>query len=505
MHLPVGMSDASNAQETAHCLAALARAESVDELVAAVRASARQLSGADGIAIVLREGDICHYVEEDAIGPLWKGGRFPAKSCISGWAMERAQTVVIPDVLLDPRIPQDLYRATFVRSLAMVPVGDPVPVAAIGAYWASAAGPRARDVEAVEELARATAGALARLGVVEKAGAAPDRGDEAPLGDQLQRLLPKKRLPPWQGHALAAGLVLLTAMLRLSLMPVLGSSLFFTVFFPAIFVAALLGGAGPAATSVAASTLAAVVIDLTINGPADGARVGAWVFFALTASLAAAIAVAAREAIDRQEGRNSDLELRDQQMATIAREIDHRARNTLSVASALVQLTARRAASPEEMADTLVRQFGAMAAAQNLALKSGSEPVALAELVETCLQPFLGSQPVRIAVDPALAAPRGAEATLALALYELATNAFKHGALSAQGGAVEIASEAGEGQIALVWRETGGPPVTPPDRRSAGTRLIETATGNLPGGRTELRFEPEGVTCRFLWDAPQPG
>ena len=41
----------------------------------------------DGVTLVLRDNGRCHYVEEDAIGPLWKGQRFPLESCISGWVM----------------------------------------------------------------------------------------------------------------------------------------------------------------------------------------------------------------------------------------------------------------------------------------------------------------------------------------------------------------------------------------------------------------------------------
>lgn len=46
--------------------------------------------------------------------------------------MQHRETVAIRDVRFDPRIPQDAYAPTFVRSLVMVPIGRPVPVAALG-------------------------------------------------------------------------------------------------------------------------------------------------------------------------------------------------------------------------------------------------------------------------------------------------------------------------------------------------------------------------------------
>ena len=103
-------------------------------LIESVRQTARQICESDGITFVLRDGGQCHYVEEDAIGPLWKGQKFPLETCISGWAMTRGETAVIEDVFEDPRIPYDAYLPTFVKSLIMTPLGGK-NVAAMGAYW----------------------------------------------------------------------------------------------------------------------------------------------------------------------------------------------------------------------------------------------------------------------------------------------------------------------------------------------------------------------------------
>ena len=112
----------------------LGLARSQVAMIETVRVTARDICQSDGITFVLREGDLCHYVEEDAIAPLWKGQRFPLSSCISGWAMLNAQTAVIEDVFADPRIPHDAYRPTFVKSMIMTPLGEK-NVAAMGAYW----------------------------------------------------------------------------------------------------------------------------------------------------------------------------------------------------------------------------------------------------------------------------------------------------------------------------------------------------------------------------------
>ncbi|MFT3916476.1 MAG: GAF domain-containing sensor histidine kinase [Anaeromyxobacteraceae bacterium] len=143
--------------------AGIAGAHELERLTEIVRRSARALLGADGVTFVLREGGSVHYADEDAIAPLWKGRRFPVDACVSGWAMLHATPVVIPDVFADDRVPHDLYRPTFVRSLVMVPVRPEAPVAAIGAYWAVRRQPTAREVQLLEALAALSSTALANL------------------------------------------------------------------------------------------------------------------------------------------------------------------------------------------------------------------------------------------------------------------------------------------------------------------------------------------------------
>lgn len=77
---------------------ALSLARELPAIMAIVRRAARALTGADGATFVLREGDRCYYADEDAIGPLWKGQRFPIERCLSGWAMTRGQPAIVEDI-----------------------------------------------------------------------------------------------------------------------------------------------------------------------------------------------------------------------------------------------------------------------------------------------------------------------------------------------------------------------------------------------------------------------
>jgi signal transduction histidine kinase len=143
----------------------LSFASSLDVVIAIVTDCTRRLIDADGVSFVLREGDQCFYADEDAIAPLWKGRRFAMPTCISGWCMLNRQTAVIHDIREDPRIPQDAYRPTFVRSLAMAPVRIEDPLAAIGAYWRDAHRIAGWQVTLLESIADAAALAIANVGL----------------------------------------------------------------------------------------------------------------------------------------------------------------------------------------------------------------------------------------------------------------------------------------------------------------------------------------------------
>lgn len=144
-------------------LDALERAESMEGVQHVVRSTARRLVKAHGATLVLLDHGQCFYADEDAASPLWKGQRFPVDHCISGWAMLHRQSVVIPDIRIDDRIPQAAYRPTFVRSLVMVPIRADDPVGAIGTYWARCHHAADDEIEHLTALAEATGQALERF------------------------------------------------------------------------------------------------------------------------------------------------------------------------------------------------------------------------------------------------------------------------------------------------------------------------------------------------------
>ena len=143
----------------------LSLARSVPDIQRIVHTAARELTRCDGATVVLREGDQCHYADDDAIAPLWKGSRFPIDACISGWSMLNREVAVIPDIYSDPRIPHAAYRPTFVKSLVMVPIRTLDPIGAIGIYWAQRHQPTEQEVPLLRALADSTSVAMENVTV----------------------------------------------------------------------------------------------------------------------------------------------------------------------------------------------------------------------------------------------------------------------------------------------------------------------------------------------------
>lgn len=165
LHTPVGTSD--RMVDLVEVIQRLSQARTVQEVQNIVRHAARRLTDADGATFVLCDNNQCHYIDEDAIGPLWKGQKFPIATCVSGWAMLNRKPAVIEDVFADPRVPHAAYQPTFVKSLVMVPIRTFDPIGAIGVYWARKRRPHEDEVSLLQALADTTAVAIENVRLID--------------------------------------------------------------------------------------------------------------------------------------------------------------------------------------------------------------------------------------------------------------------------------------------------------------------------------------------------
>ncbi|GAA2373021.1 hypothetical protein GCM10010170_075540 [Dactylosporangium salmoneum] len=153
--------DASELLNTA--VADLALVQDLEQAQQIIRRTARRLANAHGSSVVLLDHGYCFYADEDAVSPLWKGQRFPVRQCISGWSILHRQPAIVPDIQVDERVPQEAYRPTFVKSLAIVPMRVEDPLGAIGAYWIQPHHVTDEELSRLQSLAEAAGAALTRL------------------------------------------------------------------------------------------------------------------------------------------------------------------------------------------------------------------------------------------------------------------------------------------------------------------------------------------------------
>jgi len=184
----------------------------------------------------------------------------------------------------------------------------------------------------------------------------------------------------------------------------------------------------------------------------------------------------------------------EERQSLLAREVDHRARNALAVVQAIIRLT--RAKTVDGYVEAVEGRIRALSRAHMLLSHARWQGADLGRLVDEELGPYRTGEPGRITVTgPDMVLHPATAQTLALALHELATNAAKHGALSASAGRVQFDWELKAGSLVLNWAETGGPPVKAPASQGYGTRVISASIERQLGGRAGFDWRPEGLRC----------
>jgi hypothetical protein len=146
-------------------MAEMERCTSLSDVLEVLRSRGRAIAKADGVTIVLRQGEEVAYVGEDAIAPLWTGKSFAIRTCISGRAILERQPIMIPNIRLDNRVPLNSYLSTFVQSMVVFPLGAGQPIGALGCYWAEARPIEKGAMALIDYLTRSANTALERLAI----------------------------------------------------------------------------------------------------------------------------------------------------------------------------------------------------------------------------------------------------------------------------------------------------------------------------------------------------
>ncbi|KKZ83540.1 histidine kinase [Rhizobium phaseoli] len=148
----------------------------------------------------------------------------------------------------------------------------------------------------------------------------------------------------------------------------------------------------------------------------------------------------------------------------LLREMHHRVKNLFAIIGSIITLAARTAATPGDLASSTMDRLMALARAHEITLPSLAEqsvvdpPATLFQLLSNILAPYGRDDSRQWSLQgDDVEVGRAKITNLALLLHELATNSAKYGALSVDGGAVEITTAISPDTIELVWLETNGP------------------------------------------------
>ena len=185
----------------------------------------------------------------------------------------------------------------------------------------------------------------------------------------------------------------------------------------------------------------------------------------------------------------------------ISQELSHRIKNIFSVISGLISFAARSRPDFAPIAADLRQRITALGRAHDFVRphSPSSRPVAkqdsLQGLLAELFEPYRRSdrQPIVITGDE-IAIDDRSETPLALLFHELATNATKYGALSADDGVVDVTIARSDDHVVLRWAERQGPAVTEPTGpQGFGSQLIELSAVRQLGGIVERQWLAAGL------------
>lgn len=184
---------------------------------------------------------------------------------------------------------------------------------------------------------------------------------------------------------------------------------------------------------------------------------------------------------------------KDAELALVAREASHRAKNQLAIATSILRLAARGADSTEELVEDMSHRLTALGRSVDTMIGGTLNAAPLARLVELQLRPFINGEDELLTLEGAhFAISQSAAQSLGLILHEFATNASKYGALASEGGHVRVGWHVAGEDLVLVWQETSPTPAEAPTSQGFGTNLIDFIVTRSFGGTIEREFGAEG-------------
>ena len=184
-------------------------------------------------------------------------------------------------------------------------------------------------------------------------------------------------------------------------------------------------------------------------------------------------------------------------------ELQHRVKNTLATVSSLASRMSRRSRTLPEFQEAFLSRLAAMGRTHDLLSAGAWEGANLRSLLSVALDSYANPERNNVRVSgPVVILTPNTASTLGMVFHELATNAAKYGALSVDGGVVDVSwslsDDAMSGQLLEIdWMEQDGPPVDTSSPEGFGTGFVRRSVEYEMEGSANLRFLPEGLQCKI--------
>lgn len=185
----------------------------------------------------------------------------------------------------------------------------------------------------------------------------------------------------------------------------------------------------------------------------------------------------------------------------VAQELSHRIKNIFAVLTSIISLSARGRPEVKTFADELRQRIYALGEAHDFVRPHShvSQPPenqgSLKSLISRLMQPYRQDGAERVIfLGEDTEIDDGAATPLALLFHELGTNAAKYGALSVDGGRVELTGRRDGEHYHLSWKELAGPFIGgDAELAGFGSRLISLSIEGQLRGKLERKWEADGL------------
>jgi two-component sensor histidine kinase len=197
----------------------------------------------------------------------------------------------------------------------------------------------------------------------------------------------------------------------------------------------------------------------------------------------------------------TDRRIAEEQRDLLIKELEHRVKNTLAIVQSIAAQTFRHKSVDPALQRTFEGRLITLSNVHGMLTQQSWDSAELHDIIRSALRAHGAPDDQRFTIDgPEMRLSPQSAVALSMAVHELATNAIKYGALSAESGHVDVGWSFAGGRFRWSWRERGGPCVTPPKRKGFGSRMIERALALQLSGKVAIDYRPKGVVCTI--DAP---